>query len=58
MTIDPRNLAESTMNFELNAKGDMFREMAGDDWNQNWSPGYYNLSASLAVINLVEMSPT
>ena len=58
-THDPRNWAESTLNFEMNAKGDMYRAMSGNDWNRNWSPGSYNLSASLAVINLVGvLSPT
>ena len=52
MTIDPRNWAETTMNFEMNAKGDMYRESYGSDWDDKWSPGSYNLSASLAVIKL------
>jgi len=58
MTIDPRNWAESTLNFEMNAKGDIYRYMSENDYDENWFPGSYNLSASLAVINLVEMSPT
>ena len=55
IAIDPKNMAESTLSFNLNAKGDIYQYTSTKDWY--WSPGHYNMSASLMVINVVKPTP-
>lgn len=57
ITIDPRHFDKTTVNFEMNAEGDIYRYISGNDWDENWFPGSYNLNASLAGVNFDKPGP-
>ena len=69
-SINPRNWAESTINFNLNSDGNFVigvRNMSLPDYDYGYGYGRYdryeraagtmNMSASLMIINVVEPSP-
>ena len=60
MTMNPRNWADSTMSFAVNARGDIYDENSGsyDSYEEKWRPGTYNLSASMQIIKFEEPSPS
>jgi len=55
--VNPRNFADTTMSFNLNAIGDIYNYISGNDWDDNWFPGTYNMTASAQVISVQMPNP-
>jgi len=55
--INPSNFAESTMSFNLNARGKIYNYISGNDWDSNWFPGNYNMTASVQAISVQTPNP-
>lgn len=65
-TINPRNWAESTVNFNLGAEGELITAFNDQQYDRygyrsygdpyDYAEGTYNISASLMIINVVEPS--
>ena len=53
----PYNFAESSMSFNLNAKGKIYQYISGNDWDSNWFPGKYNMTASVQPIKIDTSNP-
>ena len=53
----PYNFVESTMSFNLNAKGKIYQYISGNDWDSNWFPGKYNMTASVQPIKIDTSNP-
>jgi hypothetical protein len=60
MTMNPKNWADSTMSFAVNARGDIYDENSGsyESYEEKWRPGTYNLSASMQIIKFEEPNPS
>ena len=55
--IDHNNLEKSTMTFDMNAKGSIYRYNSANSYDDDWTPGSYNLSAAMNVVSIVHPNP-
>ena len=55
--INPSNFADSSMSFNMNAKGDIYQYISGNDYDSNWFPGNYNMTASVQPISILPPNP-
>ena len=45
------------MSFNLNARGKIYNYISGNDWDSNWFPGNYNMTASVQAISVQTPNP-
>jgi len=55
--VNPYDFVDSSMSFNMNAKGDIYQYISGNDYDSNWFPGNYNMTASVQVISLDKSNP-
>jgi len=55
--INPSNFEDSSMSFNMNAKGDIYRYISGNDYDSNWFPGNYNMTATVQPISILPPNP-